>query len=357
MELFSLVLCLGMLQCITTASRGLSQPQHHLLERQADSSTDTCDFAAIYNDWCTSGYIQAYVTFLLECDQSDRETTMITALSLTRSCESSSSGTLCENMDTSTLRSTFETNCRRSLPTTCSSDCLDFLTTIRAELGCCINYFNNTDFAFRFTAVFEYSLWSLCNVEQVAECAPGPVVLPETITIDPTCNDSTFWGQLLYEVVCRAQYFESPYDLENCVYVPGNEINNCLVNEEGRYCRVAEQANAADTSTGDLFADPLAVYTTNCANTSTCDPLCVQALGNITSCCFINDYNRTLPSYDWLSYEFWSMCGLDSPGFCETKFNDDPVNAGGASNGSGNVNLVLLPWIPIILAYYLIIPH
>ena len=343
MKLFTLVLCVGML-CITTASRGLPQP-HHLHKRQDGigniGDVDAC-LAAINNNQCMNGYYQSYVTLLLECD--NREL----AVSVENFCKRSSSGTLCGSVNINTLFESFFTTCSNS-STTCSSDCQDLLTSTRAELGCCIKYYNDTEFGH---PAFNNSLWSLCNVEVVTEeCGQGLLKLPETI-IDPTCDDN----RIYHELICRTQYLESQLDIitESCKFINTDtlsldSITDCTVNEEGKYCKAE-----LDYTSSVSFA---AFY--NCANTSTCDPLCIESLNNITSCCFINEYNGTNDydyeydydyGYDWLSYEFWSQCGLDSPGFCESRFNNDPVNNDPASDDAA---ILKAPGIVVTLAVVL----
>ena len=304
MKLFSLILCLGIL-CVTTASRGLPQP-HHLHKRQDDSS-EACG-QAVLNDVCTSGYYQDYATLSLECN--DRETAEI----LLKGCQSSPSGTFCTFLDTEELEPAVTTACGSS-PTTCSSDCQDLLTTTRADLGCCVTFFNYTD-----ASAFDNSLWSLCNVEVVndKECASaGPIQLPDSTTVDPTCTATDIFFSRFLEISCQIQYVESLLDaimdIEECDLSTIGINNLCSVNEEGEYCELVRDNTADSSIISDAFA--------YCANTSTCDPLCSQTLNNITSCCFITQYNETNEDqYDWLSYEFWSRCGLDSPGFCEPEF-------------------------------------
>ena len=296
--IFTLVLCVGML-CITTASRGLPQPHH--LHNTGD--TDACG-AAINDNRCMNGFYQSYATLLLECDERK------TAVAFTKYCQSSSSGVFCGSVYVNTISATINIKCGRS-PTTCSSDCQALLITTRAELGCCISYLNSTNNGDN--SGFDYSLWSLCDVELVTEqCGPGRIKLPNT-TVDPTCNlnDNRFYT----EAFCRAKYFLSERDTiaKNCKVDPLDDTacnDTCIVNEEGKYC-------GADNNN-----DPNDIYNTalsNCADTSTCDPLCIKTLSKITTCCFINRFNGTEDAgvYDWLSYEFWSRCGLNSPGFCK----------------------------------------
>ena len=302
MKLFSLILCVGML-CITTASRGLPQP-HHLHKRQDDSS-EACD-QAVHNELCTSGYFQDFATLSLECNDRDNAET------IQKACQSSPSGTICGLFNNYELIFAVTTACDNS-STTCSSDCHDLLTTIRAELGCCISFFNTTD-----APAFNNSLWSLCNVEVVndKECASaGPIQLPDSITVDPTCTaESNSFTARFQEIRCQAQYVESLADtimeIEECDLSTYGIGDACAVNEEGEYCELVRD-NTVDSTI-------ISIASLNCADMSTCDPLCSLTLNTITSCCFITQYNDTNEyQYDWLSNEFWSRCGLDSPGFCE----------------------------------------
>ena len=319
--------------CITTASRELPQP-HHLHKKQDDTGdTDACD-AAINNNRCMNGFYQRFATLFLECDHRE------TAEAYANNCKRSSSGIFCGSVNVDTISDTINTSCGRS-PTTCSSDCQALLTSTRAKLGCCINYLNNTNIGDN--SGFDYSLWSLCNVELVTEeCAPG-LNLPN-ITIDPTCtglDDNRFYA----EALCRAQYFESERDIiaKNCKIDPFVDDNDtCTVNEEGKYCEA------------DNNDDPNDIYNTtfsNCADTSTCDPLCIESLSKITTCCFINEFNGTEDAvkYDWLSYEFWSRCGLNSPGFCKTKLTNGPLLYSGAA-------ILKAPGIAVILAVAMVLP-
>ena len=340
MKFLSLVLCVVMLH-ITTASRGLPQP-HHLHKRQS-SSFDACSIA-VNRNLCTSGYQQGYATLLAKCGQRE------SAMSIAQSCESSSSGTLCGVTDVFDLSANINTTCSSGFPTTCSSDCQALLTSTRAELGCCINYLNNTNFGD--VSGFDNSLWSLCDVELVTEeCAPGPIELPDTTSIDPICF--TFFDHLYSEVLCRTQYLESLRDtyIESCGFDPTSTFETCVIDEEGRYCEVEQ---AMQDTNSPLFT----AASTNCADTSICDPLCIETLSSITSCCFITEYNGTSADtmYDWLSYEFWAQCDLTSPGLCESRFNDEPVDGvtDPDEGGSGATNLHA-PGIATMLAVALMV--
>ena len=308
--------------------------------------TDPCTAGMLYSQ-CTSGYYQNEVNISLACNSRE------IAEFYQKNCQSSSSGLLCGAVQTYTsLEEPITTTCGSS-PTSCSSDCQDLLTTIRAELGCCANVLNDTNFG-TVATVFNNSLWSLCNVEPVTEeCEPGPITLPE-IDIDPDCDAFSIRARKRDEVTCRTQYLESLRDatIESCGFYPNVfDSDRCAVNEEGMYC---------DAIPNDDFFVSIDA-SDNCADTSTCDPLCINILRNITSCCFINENNST-SRYDWLSYDFWSQCGLTSPGFCELKFNDELVNIGTGGNddigtgGNDGAAILKAPGIVITLAIAMILP-
>ena len=320
MKFLSLVLCVGML-CITTASRGLLQP-HHLNKRQADSE-DACTAGTI-EDLCTSGYYLTYANVLLECNQ------LSTALVIQDGCQSTGTGKLCGTFNTYQIGSSILSVCGR-FPSNCSQDCRDLLVSARAELGCCISNFNNSD---RYDPTpYSNELWSLCDMETVTEeCAPGFIELQET-AVDPSCTPAVLNERLFSEALCRRQFLESQRaaSIEFCDEET-NTINDCTVNEFGRYC-ILEQVN---------YRSLINVASSSCTNTSTCDPLCVETLSSITGCCFISQFNDTssAESYDWLSYEFWTQCNLTSPGFCELMLNDEPYpNANAASRNAPGITV------------------
>lgn len=157
-------------------------------------------------------------------------------------------------------------------------------------------------------------------MELVTErCDPGPVELP-AINVDPGCGESDLLERLYDEAVCRTQYLDSMQEVVvRCGFHPNLTRERCAVNEMGRYCEATDNVT---TALRDVAA-------TNCADTTVCNPLCMSTLENITSCCLITKYNGTAAPtrFDWLSYEFWSLCGLDSPGFCELRFTEEPVGS------------------------------
>lgn len=67
-----------------------------------------------------------------------------------------------------------------------------------------------------------------------------------------------------------------------------------------------------------------------------CDPLCIESLGDLnngTGCCLNSQFNES--QTEFLSFEFWSQCGLTTPGNCEPRLTDDPTTSGADSTTSG----------------------
>ena len=287
-----------------TAAKGLPQP-HNIHKRQADIEQDIC-YAKQVEDICTSGYYEDYAYVVAQCNRTGL------AIEIQDSCRSNSKGDICGIFGIDSQR--FESECG-SPPTTCSSECRELLTTTRAEWGCCMNIFNssNSDFS---SDWFRYSLWSLCGVEPVTEqCAPSSFNLPKAV--DPTCTERELDERLHSHVLCRREYIESQGALDSC----SEEIDlerTCSVNRQGVYCNALPSFNFLQT-----------IAYTICRDTSTCDPLCIATLNNITDtigCCFITEFNSTMDTtrLEYLSYEFWQRCGLTSPGFCAVRLTDGP---------------------------------
>lgn len=208
-----------------------------------------------------------------------------------------------------------------SSPTNCTPNCMDLITTTRDQLGCCVNIFNDSTNGLDDRTPFRYSLWSLCGVDQVAEeCAPSLIELTQVQT-EPTC--SHFIETVLRNAACIRTHVESAREelfnagCENETFF--DQLHeSCLATESGQYCITIE-----DTFT--LYN----VALDNCDNTSVCDPLCVTALTNFNStagCCLNSGFNSSTESQrDFLTFEFWSRCGLATPGLCVPLLTDDPT--------------------------------
>ena len=173
------------------------------------------------------------------------------------------------------------------------------------------------------------------------QCGPGPIRLPE-VRQDPNCNEGNFWESLVPNVICRRSYVESILKVmsrEGCANDDGFEflIENCLGAD---FC-----ADLADAYT--LHEEALE----NCGDTSTCNPLCMRSLNRLSEgagCCINSQFNSTTePQMEFLSFEFWSRCGLTPPGTCEPTLNTDPmaVNEDSPVLSANNAPTLRAKWI------------
>ncbi len=276
---------------------------------------------------CTNGYYQELARILQQCLDP------VHARRTQESCRRNEMGRYCDSFHTFFKLSNISSqDCEAALmsgsASDCSPECREFLISSRSMLGCCVTVHNSTNLLVEHVP-FEYSLWSACGVEPVTEeCPPSTITLPPDQNV-PKCTDA-FRFELLQSFQCRRQYVEPIQQtlsaaegcqrdqLLNFMYTQ----DRCKVNEDGSYCGMLPQ----DT----LYTDAVR----NCQNTSTCAPLCIETLNNIADtlgCCFNERYNTT-GGIDWLSYEFYSMCGLEPLGSCEIKLNDDaPFDAATAA--------------------------
>ena len=315
LSLFSLLIgTLGIISRNINTAEGTPDFGHALFKRQSDNTEEEqrC-MKVLHGRICSSGYSLDYATVAQQCNF----TTVAT--SVLNDCRVNSRGDLCGplRVESGTVRDV----CGSS-PLTCSRECFELLTRIRIEQGCCVNVFNNSASNSFDEDTFANSIWSLCEVEPVAEeCAPSLFDLSEA-SIDPTCNGDAIvlHERLISEVFCRQDYFgEVVSDLteagcEGTSILDGaNQI--CSANENGQYCLFQHEIASLD-NTAMRLCD---------GTTGRCDPACIEALNNATSalgCCFINLANGTFTTTtprEWLSYSFWQQCGLISPGFCELR--------------------------------------
>lgn len=198
----------------------------------------------------------------------------------------------------------------------CSQDCKDALTSTRKQLGCCIpSLFNNTKILGPDDR-FNYSLWSSCGVEPVSQkCPPSNIIIHPT-PVDPTCTEAVANAHV-QSIACRKQYVEDIRSkllaTKGCEDYEYPTEHNCDANARGTYCESIEMdAN---------FTTPFEI----CTDAITCDPLCVKTLKNIfdtSGCCFIDKFSNS--GVNWMSPEFWSKCGLTSPGHCKEYLNNGP---------------------------------
>lgn len=288
------------------------QPGLHRIHRRQDDSDLLCS-NIVHDELCTNGQAQDYVDVYQNCNISQASSV---AQIFEELCTPNSRGGYCPFRSTLQLGDICDTT-----NFNCSSECRDFLMRTRSELGCCIaSIYNDSATA----ALYNYTLWSSCKIEPVTqECPPSTVTLTQNQVDLMSCDNLATAAQLLYSRLCRLQYRDS---ILNRLYSTAGCQNFTSYDTEFPYCK----SNRFGTYCNAIRLIIRELYTTaseSCVNNSTCDPLCIQALNNITStvgCCFNDQYNQTddADTIDWLSFEFWSMCHLESPGLCELRFVD-----------------------------------
>lgn len=202
----------------------------------------------------------------------------------------------------------------------CTTRCRNFLLMFRDEMGCCVNHeFNSTLSPVYNPSVFTSELWSSCNVQPItAQCTPSTVQLNQTQGAS-ICSTSDLIQQNGM-LVCNLTFIQPIIDrlTDGCEPYGQAVIEQCGYDESNQPCylRALEVATA--------FANVVSVC--QATDTSMCDSRCtsvLRSLADLGGCCINNFFNGSLagiitPRYSWFSSQYWSVCGIDSPGFCDT---------------------------------------
>lgn len=310
----------------------LLRKEHKLFKRQneaddLDANFDRCLNIAQGLTCMPGGSIQELVELNLQCNQTQA------ALDSQDSCFQNSMGLFCGRASSFIGRNVnvldIEAECLPAA-SSCTDLCRSLLVEISSELGCCINRsFNRSTNSLYRPEIFEFSLWSSCGVETVSDC-PGnnAIVLPETM-VDPECNSSVSFIRAS-TIGCTEEFIQPVLDIladdGNCETLEGMLLDRCGINEEdGRHC--FELLNPLLTG--------FRAASSSCSNdTTTCSPNCrsaLETLSNNTGCCLNDFFNSTTALVNgpepFLTSQFWSVCGIETPGFCVVQFFDN-----GASN-------------------------
>ena len=337
-NLFLLLLGLSALSVVSTER----------LKRQ-NTIQENCALALIL-DSCTSGAYEDVSYLISLCTQV--EDALSTARMLQGYCRTDSNGVYCANFlaNIDPLRETCnafihtcDPECRDVLASTCPSGCSEALTSVRAEIGCCGRVFNEIGFP-----ELNYDLWALCGVEPWPDtdlCGPSTFELPARNLSHPLCLQSDLQGSVQFNVICKAEFLDSQRNAllatEGCEssvsILDVQTAASCAVNEGGSYC----------DSISNLLSEHLTTASSNCMNTSVCDPLCIDTLEIITrsvGCCFITVFNSstdpTDPAREYLSYEFWQRCNLTSPGFCGVRLNNSTSRISASTAAAPNAAIL-----------------
>ena len=197
----------GLPLLINTKTHSQRQPEpHRIYKRQEDLIQDGICNQEVIAEVCDNGIYQEYANILLECNEVDL------AREVSNDCKSNTMGTFCGELEY-LLHVNVDGVCSR-FSSICSSECEDLLMTVRDQLGCCVNIFNESSNI----PLFSYSLWLDCGVQQVNETCLSSTVTLHPTRVDPICTDAVFL-QRENSLFCKQQLIET--------------INNRLSSREG----------------------------------------------------------------------------------------------------------------------------
>ena len=265
---------------------------------------------------CNSGLGQETANLALRCNMT------FIATGTQDNCRPNSNGLYCGQYITYIDEvSNIETTCATALTSGCTAECSNLLMLFHNELGCCINpVFNSTSSGLFRPEAFNNSLWTTCGVAPITEsCSSGPIRL-EATDINPNCDFFNEFKELACTRELVEPIFEALEDAGDCQAYLGATMEGCWVNEEGERCSNLDRD--PESSHSQLLRTQ---HMCSLSNT-TCTEECMQALQNFSDvggCCANSFFNGslTLPRYSFLSFEFWSNCGVDTLGTCEVRLN------------------------------------
>ncbi len=281
--------------------------------------------AIISDEQCNNGLIQESANVLLQCNQRQSADIVVGR------CRRNSNGDYCNLASAYILD--VNSAAAECLPSgeTCTTRCRNLLMLLRNDLGCCLNLeFNSTLSPLYSPAVFTSALWSSCSVEPVTEeCTPSTAQITLT-QIDSSCTGSNLFRRAS-SLICTRRYLQPILDrlTEGCEPYRQAALEQCAIDELKQPCYVKASALSLQ------FQSAI----TGCGNTDTsvCDAQCTERLETFAregGCCINNFFNGSLAGittirYNWFSSQYWFQCGLDSPGFCETRLTDEPLFTNG----------------------------
>ena len=299
-------------------------PHHHIIQRQSCGPNSVEQNRRVAAAKCNTKYVTAIVSS--SCNF------LFTKLKDVRRC-GTDRGTLCALYDpsldtTGTVdieelaieidRLCSGDNTLSDTLTNCSSKCRKRLETFASKFGCCIH--TEPRILEAFSNTLTPLLWSQCGVTRPEPCEDTPNI-PEPSTNDPSCSFFCGFSQY-FGLECQhigdklLQIYEECGDTESA-----NQLRQrCGFNSKSRFCGTILNFSASLTDT--IFAVYNKCY--NFLSSGQCATACREALEDLkeTYGCCVNSLNSTSQSRQGeigvfvTSYELWSACGVESPGFC-----------------------------------------
>lgn len=219
----------------------------------------------------------------------------------------------------------------------CSTTCRNFLSSLKNNLGCCINSILNTTLnplstTNSLSSLFSASLWRRCNVATTPKCSNG-ITLPQIPSNAQTCTTQQL-ARKLAEYDCSASNTQPLVDTllreGRCYDVVKTTVSGCGTNSNGKYCSELIRNDGLSIGTGEssIFDSVLVSLASNCPSASSCFSRCLQSIQRANSdygCC-LDIYNQSVRAlgvnYPSLSYELWNSCGVNPQGACESTLSN-----------------------------------
>jgi hypothetical protein len=173
-------------------------------------------------------------------------------------------------------------------------------------------------------ASVDYRVWNLCNVPlPAANCGNNPVTVNPPDNVQQ-CTDEQYFNMKYTRNFClpeRGQPYIDAVVLDSRCNQSSNaafhlaeiKTNLCTMDNTGTVCGLTFSTVDQDLNLETLNSD---CATSNVSCTSNCrDGL--NLAKTLRGCC-INWVNISADRPHALSYSVWKLCGVESPGFCES---------------------------------------
>ena len=270
--------------------------------------------------YCTSGITQSLIDAVLYCgDTTNLELTLESATG----CFRSESGAFCESFSTRSFitEQKFEENCLEVVFTKkCVPKCRTRLEDVREKLGCCINAHFNRSFSLFY---FNYNLWNLCGVPLPPPACEDRLRLNPPAT-ERNCDSEHIAQNLICSNNTGQAYINGLLEDSRC-----SQINLNVAKEVVLLCSVKADGTLCSEDGFDI-----SLLNSNCNveinnASAVCTPMCRDTLEMMrsTAGCCINTFNQSdgaeTETQSALDYRLWKSCGVETPGFCESKLTLD----------------------------------
>ena len=201
--------------------------------------------------------------------------------------------------------------------TPCGTSCNRALVPLRDSTGCCANYLITNTYLQEGQEDIP-DLWSNCNLRPPDNCFS--TLSFQQSQDEMVCSQREITYRL-NRLFCTPNYITPFVDImRNCSReTQVTIINRCGVNRHGRFCFEAE-ANVSR-----LMAGTSPCFRSDNENCSLTCKVGLDLFQAGVDCCINNLYNNTLVSFDQFrttSYVLWSLCGIQSPGFCRNTIDN-----------------------------------